>query len=149
MGLPRNSDGKEYACSAGDLCPIPGSGRSLGEGNGNSLRNSLVENSTDRGAWWATVHGVAKSLTWLSDWYFHFQGTEHGWPTRCWPRDALRRPGAPPSAPVLGGVWCSRFQNSRTVWIGWVPDKGEGEARPSSFPLRLMPALGEPCDWLG
>ena len=42
---------------------IPGSRRSLGEGNGNSLQYSCLENPTDRGAWWATVHGVSKSLT--------------------------------------------------------------------------------------
>ena len=66
MGLPCSSDGKEYACNAGDLHSIPGSGRSLGEGNGNPLQYSCLEKSTDRGAWWATVHGVAKSQTQLS-----------------------------------------------------------------------------------
>ena len=49
--------------SAGDLGLIPVSGRSSGEGNGNTLQNSCLENSMDRGAWWATVHGVAKSQT--------------------------------------------------------------------------------------
>ena len=44
-----------------DVGSIPGSGRSPGEGNGNPLQYSCLENSTDRGAWWATVHGVAKS----------------------------------------------------------------------------------------
>ena len=47
-----------------DSCKIPGSGISLGEGNGNSLKYSCLENSMDRGAGWATVHGVAKSRTW-------------------------------------------------------------------------------------
>ena len=60
MGFPGGSDGKASACNAGDLGLIPGSGRSPGEGNGNPLR---LENSIDRGAWWATVHGVAKSQT--------------------------------------------------------------------------------------
>ena len=46
---------------------IPGSGRSPGEGNGNPLQYSCLENPMDRGAWWATVHGVAKSRTRLSD----------------------------------------------------------------------------------
>ena len=59
--------GKESACSAGDSGLIPGSGRSPGEGSGNPLQYSCLENSTDRGAWWATVHGVAKSWTRLSD----------------------------------------------------------------------------------
>ena len=48
---------------------IPGSGRSPGEGNGNPLQYSCLENSMDRGTWWATVHGAAKSWTWLSDWH--------------------------------------------------------------------------------
>ena len=46
---------------------IPGSGRSPGEGNGNPLQNSCLENPMDRGAWWATVHGVAKGWTQLND----------------------------------------------------------------------------------
>ena len=55
------------ACNAGDLRLIPGSGRSPGEGNGNPLQYSCLENPMDGGAWWATVHGVAKSRTQLSD----------------------------------------------------------------------------------
>ena len=58
---PGGSDGKESTCNAGDLGSIPGLGRSPGEGHGNPLQYSCVENSMDRGAWWATVHGVAKS----------------------------------------------------------------------------------------
>ena len=61
-----SSVSKESACSAGDLGSIPGLGRSPGEGNGNPLHPCL-ENLMDRGAWWAVVHGVAKSRTWLSD----------------------------------------------------------------------------------
>ena len=56
-------DSKESACNAGDLGSILGSGRSPGEGNSNPLQYSFLENSTDRGAWWATVHGVTKSQT--------------------------------------------------------------------------------------
>ena len=52
--------GKESACNAGDVDSIPGSGRSPGEGNGNPLQDSSLGNPTDRGAWWATVHGVKK-----------------------------------------------------------------------------------------
>ena len=55
------------ACSAGDLGSIPGSGRSPGEGNGNPLQYSCLENPMDGGAWWATAHGVTKSQTQLSD----------------------------------------------------------------------------------
>ena len=57
------SDGKESAYNAGDPGSIAGSGRSPGEGNGNSLHYSYLENPIDRGAWWATVHVVAKSHT--------------------------------------------------------------------------------------
>ena len=62
-GFPHSSDGKESVCSAGDLGSIPGSGRSPGEGNGNPLQHSCLENPIDRGAWRATVLGVAKSQT--------------------------------------------------------------------------------------
>ena len=59
--FPGGSDGKESAYNAGDLSPIPGSGRSSGEENGYPLQYSCPENSMDRGAWLATVHGVAES----------------------------------------------------------------------------------------
>ena len=55
-----STDGKESACNAGDTGSIPGLGRSPGEGNGNPLQYSYLENPMDRGAWWATVHGVAE-----------------------------------------------------------------------------------------
>ena len=58
MGFPGGSDGKELACSAGDLGLIPESGRSPGEGNGNLLQYSYLESSMDRGAWQVTVYGV-------------------------------------------------------------------------------------------
>ena len=58
--LPGDSDGKETACHAGDPGLIPGSGRSPGEGNGIPLQYSCLENSVDRGAWWATVLGIAR-----------------------------------------------------------------------------------------
>ena len=65
--FPGGSDGKASTCNAGDPGLIPRSGRSPGEGNGNPLQYSCLENSMDRGDWWATVHGVAKSWTWLSN----------------------------------------------------------------------------------
>ena len=67
QGFPGGSTGKESAYNAGGLGLISGSGRSPGEQNGNPLQYSCLENSTDRGAWWATVHRVARSQTWLSD----------------------------------------------------------------------------------
>ena len=54
------SDGKESTCNAGDLSLVPGLGRSPGEGNGYPLRYSCLKNFMDRGAWWATVHGLEK-----------------------------------------------------------------------------------------
>ena len=57
-GFPGGSDGKEYACNTEDLGLIPGSGRFPGGMHGNPLQCSCLENSRDRGAWWATVHGV-------------------------------------------------------------------------------------------
>ena len=63
MGFPGGSDSKESAHNVGDPGSIPGSGRSPGEGNGNPLQYSCLENSKDRGVWWAIVHGVTKSDT--------------------------------------------------------------------------------------
>ena len=66
LGFPGGSDGKEAAYNAGDLGSTPGSGRSPGEGNGNPLQYSCLENVMDRGAWRATFGGVSKSQTQLS-----------------------------------------------------------------------------------
>ena len=62
-GLPCSSNSKQSVCDAGDQGSIPGPGSSSGEGNGNPLQYSCLENSMDREAWQATVHGVAKSQT--------------------------------------------------------------------------------------
>ena len=70
LGFFSVSEGKESACNAGDLGLIPGSGRSPGEGNGNPLQYSSLENPMDRGAWRATVYGVAKSQMQQSDKHF-------------------------------------------------------------------------------
>ena len=61
--LPGGSDSKQSACNIGNPGSFPGLGRSLGEGNGNPLQYSCLENSMDIGAWWATVHWVTKSRT--------------------------------------------------------------------------------------
>ena len=68
--FPGDSDGKASAYNAVDRSSIPGLGRSPGEGNCNPLQYSCLENPTDGGAWQATVHGVAKSRTRLSDFAF-------------------------------------------------------------------------------
>ena len=74
-GFPDGSEGK--ACNVGDLGSIPVSGRSPGEGNGNPLQFSCLENPMDREAWQSTVHGVTKSQTRLSDF-------THSLTTRYW-----------------------------------------------------------------
>ena len=66
-GLPWWLSGKESACNTGDLDSTPELGRSPGGGHGNPLQYSYLENSMDRGAWRAIVHGVAKNETQLSD----------------------------------------------------------------------------------
>ena len=66
MGFPGGTEVKVSACNAGDLGSIPGSESSPGEGNGNPLQYSCLENPMDGGAWWVTVHRVAKSQTRLS-----------------------------------------------------------------------------------
>ena len=61
IGFPGDSDDTESACNAGDPGLIPGLGKSPGEGNGNPLQYSCLENLKDRGVWWVSVHGIAKS----------------------------------------------------------------------------------------
>ena len=63
LNIPAGSDGKESACNVGDPGLIPGSGSSPGEGNGNPLQYSFLENSMDRGTWSATDNVIAKSQT--------------------------------------------------------------------------------------
>ena len=99
MGFSGGSDGKVSVCNAGDPGSIPELGRSPGEGNGNPLQCSCLENPMDGGAWWATVHGVTKSLTRLSDFPFHFH-----WIMNAWISTLLQVVG--------GGVGCH--------WISWV-----------------------------
>ena len=66
MGFPGGSDGKETACNAGDPGSVSGLGGYPGEGNGNQLQCSCLENSMDRGTWWATVHVVRVGHNWAN-----------------------------------------------------------------------------------
>ena len=77
LGFPGGSVGKNSACNAGDLGLIPGLGRSPGEGNGNPLQYSGLENPMDTGAWWATVHGGHRESD-TTEWLTHFQGQFSG-----------------------------------------------------------------------
>ena len=58
--FPGGAEVKASACNVGDLGSVPGLGRSPGEGNGNPLQYSCLENPMDEGAWWATVHGLQR-----------------------------------------------------------------------------------------
>ena len=125
LGFPGSTDGgKESACNAGDLGLIPELGWSPGERNGNPLQHSCLENSMDRAAWQVTVHGVAKSQTWLSG--FHFEqvySTVKGHPEvlkkhppgasdRCLLCEASRPcPGLPVSSQGPSGI----------LWTHWCP----------------------------
>ena len=71
-GFPDGSDGKKSACNAGDSGSVTGLGRSPGERNGDPLQYPCLENSMDRGAWRAIVHGVTKSRTQLCDYIFTY-----------------------------------------------------------------------------
>ena len=80
VGFPGSSVGKEFFCSAGDtgdMGSIPGWERSPGEVNGSPLHYSCLENPMDRGAWWATVHGVSKSWTRLKELTVHTHAHTH------------------------------------------------------------------------
>ena len=83
LGFPGGSEVKASASNAGDPGSIPGSGRSPGEGNGNPLQYSCLQDPMGGGAWWATVHGVAKSWTRLSDftslWEDIYKRIENPW----------------------------------------------------------------------
>ena len=71
VGFPGVSASKESSCNSGNLGSMPGLGRSPGEGKGHPIQYSDLENSKDRGAWQAIVHGIAKSGTRLRDFHFH------------------------------------------------------------------------------
>ena len=93
LDFPGGSDSKESACNAGDPGSVPGLGRSPGEGNGYPLQYTCLENSMDRGASQATIHGVTKNRKWLSISHFHF--TFKGKGECVWPVHGLLHGGHP------------------------------------------------------
>ena len=97
--FPGGSEGKACACNSGDQGSIPGSGR-FPQGNGTPLQYSCLENPMDEGAWWAAVHGVAKSRTQLSNFTFTFS----------FPRGAS---GKEPTSQCRG-----RKRNRFSPWVG-------------------------------
>ena len=110
-----------------DLGSIPGLGRSPGEGNGNPLQYSCLENPLDKGAWWATVHGVSKSQTGLNDEYFDFHCLQAGLPVQGrWPQSL-------PRGWELGICLCFASQTNS----GAKSFRGQGSCEVSSLPLTL------------
>ena len=107
MGFRRGSNGKESAFNAGGLGSVPGSGRSPGGGNGNPFQYSGLENSMAWETWWATVHGVTKSQTRLSQFHFPaFNGTSEKcgpslWLMKTW----LGHQGHPWTGWESGSAW--------------------------------------------
>ena len=101
MFFPGGSDGKASAYNAGDLGSILGSGRFPGEGNGNPVQYSCLENPMDGEAWLATVHGVAMNRTQLSDFTIHYV-LRRGFPDSSVGKESACNTGNPGSIPGLG-----------------------------------------------
>ena len=89
---PRWLSGQESTCHTGDMGSLSGLGRSPGEGSGNPLQYSRLENSTDRGAWWATVQGVTKSQTRQSTQLFSLSAWKNHQESWKWQRHCLLTP---------------------------------------------------------
>ena len=133
---------KASACNARDPSSIPESGRSPREGNGDPLQYSCLENSMDGGAWWATVHGVAKSQTRLSDFTFllfflccHFPGQSserpHAW--------GCVRAGRGPPVLVPSPQTTNRLPRD-------LAGSDRGQVRPVAFSMPgVLAGSDEPC----
>ena len=111
----RESRTSPFGCSynnAGDLGLIPGSGRSPGEGNGNSLQYSCLENPMDQRAWWATVHGVTKSRTRLTDFMLHTWQVHQSLVPECL------------TVVAQEPVWLVELNQMRDLWLERTRDPG-------------------------
>ena len=155
-GFPGGSDSKESACSAGDSGSIPGWGRSSGEGNGFPTSVFLLENSMDRGAWWATVHKIAKSQTRLRDSHTHTHTHTHAHART----HACTGWDGPPQAPMwatstyAGESWTQRVSKYEVVrssycfleallWFKYVASTSEA-CKPVSQQASWMSWLPQP-----
>ena len=118
---------------------IPGSGRSPGEGNGSPLQYSCLENSMDRGAWWATVHGVAKSQAWLSNYHAHV--VTKSCPALCDPMDC-----STPGFPVLHHL--PELAQIHVHWVGDAIQSSHPLSSPSPFVFNLSQDQGL-FQWVG
>ena len=125
IDFPGGSDGKASVYYVGDPGSIPGWGRSPGEGNGNPLQYSCLENPMDGGAWQATVHGVEKSQTRLSD--FTSQIDNKGFASG----------SAVKNLPTM--------QEMQDQSLGWEDPLEEGMATHSSVLVQRIPRTEEPC----
>ena len=154
--FPGGSYSKASACNAGDPGSIPGSGRSPGEGNGNPLQHSCLENPMDGGAWSATVHGVAKSRTRLSNFTSLQLPLQQRSQKKCcscqtpllWTRMTHHRqsllrvyhgPHHPPQGGPVGGD-----RNGLGTGGGFESSPGWRETTPESL---ARPQLHQPCPW--
>ena len=124
--FPGGSDSKESTCNAGDPGSIPGLGRPPREGHGNPLWYSCLENSMDRGAWWATVHGVTKRHTLLSDWHLPLQLDSQIWASEVVVRNSIlefwkSHQGRSPVTLALIGIFPLTIKrNTPQDYEGWI-----------------------------
>ena len=131
---------RESVCSMKDLVLIPGSGRSSGERNGYPLQYSCLENAMDRGAWWDTVHGVAKSQTGLTNTFtLGFPGGSDGKESACnaGDLDSIPELGRSPGVGNSNPLQYSCLENSmnRKAWWGPWSRKESDMTERLTFPL--------------
>ena len=132
LDFPGGSDGKASAYNVADLGSIPVSGRSPGEGNGNPLQYSCLENPMDGGAWQATVHGISKSWTRLSDLTFTFFLVF--WASQCLALgSASKQSQTEASRPVFCLITDLRGKKFRTMGV-----KGNDKKKKSQFKKCLI-----------
>jgi len=131
-GFPGGSVVKNLPANAGDAGSIPESGRSPGEGNGNPLQYSWMDKNTmDREAWWATVHGVTKSWTWISD-----QTTHKGYFD--WVHSHITG---------RDKWWTERFREKEVFYLWQILFWYSTLCQDLPFQLRTCGALHSPGDW--